>query len=298
VLGKYIEDLDSKDLNISIWGGDIKLNDINLKKDIFSMFKVPLDLIFGQIGELHIRVPWKNLGSSPVEVTINDIQIVVRPKQQADWEELPTLSTDFKLKEEAISEFAGKLFAELLKTEEELSKESGMFGGLVSRIIDNLQVSLTNMHLRIENEDDNNPINQFSLGISLQAIDLFTTNRQWEKKFIDRSLPENKDEPMFKRLEIVNFGVYYKTSETSLISTLGSQEDMEGVLKTFFNDFDAAGRYQKYEDYYLLEPIILLMKLRQNEPQTALKNNESIVDVDIDLKAFGICLQKSQFDNI
>ena len=100
-----------------------------------------------------------------------------------------------------------------------------MFGGLVSRIIDNLQVSLTNMHLRIENEDDNNPINQFSLGISLQAIDLFTTNRQWEKKFIDRSLPENKDEPMFKRLEIVNFGVYYKTSETSLISTLGSQED-------------------------------------------------------------------------
>ena len=78
VLGKYIEDLDSKDLNISIWGGDIKLNDINLKKDIFSMFKGPLDLIFGQIGELHIRVPWKNLGSSPVEVTINDIQIVVR----------------------------------------------------------------------------------------------------------------------------------------------------------------------------------------------------------------------------
>ena len=78
VLGKYIEDLDSKDLNISIWGGDIKLNDINLKKDIFNMYKVPLDLIFGQIGELHIRVPWKNLGSSPVEVTISDIQIVVR----------------------------------------------------------------------------------------------------------------------------------------------------------------------------------------------------------------------------
>ena len=78
VLGKYIEDLDSKDLNISIWGGDIKLKDINLKKDIFDMFKVPLDLIFGQIGELHICVPWKNLGSSPVEVTISDIQIVVR----------------------------------------------------------------------------------------------------------------------------------------------------------------------------------------------------------------------------
>ena len=90
------------------------------------MYKVPLDLIFGQIGELHIRVPWKNLGSSPVEVTISDIQIVVRkcfkrnsnryigPKQQSDWEELPTITNDFKLKEEAISEFANKLFTELL----------------------------------------------------------------------------------------------------------------------------------------------------------------------------------------
>lgn len=56
-----------------------------------------------------------------------------------------------------------------------------MFGGLVSKIVDNLQVSLTNLHIRIENEDDNNPINQFSLGISLQAIDLYTTNRKWER---------------------------------------------------------------------------------------------------------------------
>ena len=78
VLGQYIENLDSKDLSVSIWGGDIQLSDINLKRDIFAQFKVPLDLIFGQIGDLHIKVPWKNLGSSPVEVTIENIQIVVR----------------------------------------------------------------------------------------------------------------------------------------------------------------------------------------------------------------------------
>ena len=73
VLGEYIENLDSKDLNVSIWGGDILLRDINLKRNLFEKFKIPLSLIFGQIGELHIKVPWKNLGSSPVEVTIEDI---------------------------------------------------------------------------------------------------------------------------------------------------------------------------------------------------------------------------------
>lgn len=102
-----------------------------------------------------------------------------------------------------------------------------MFGGLVSKIVDNLQVSLTNLHLRIENEDDNNPINQFSLGISLQAIDLYTTNRKWDKVYVDLTLPENKEEPMFKMLHVVNFGVYYKTRENSLISTMPDEEEME-----------------------------------------------------------------------
>ena len=36
------------------------------------------------------------------------------PKQQADWEELPTLSNDYTLKEQAISEYANKIFSELL----------------------------------------------------------------------------------------------------------------------------------------------------------------------------------------
>lgn len=60
-----------------------------------------------------------------------------------------------------------------------------------------------------------------------------------------------------------------------------------------FTEFDATGRYQKYEDDYLLEPILLLVKLRLNEPQVALKNEESLVEVDVDLKSFGVCLQKS-----
>ena len=34
-LGTYIQDLDSKDLNVSIWSGDIKLTNVKLRTDIF-----------------------------------------------------------------------------------------------------------------------------------------------------------------------------------------------------------------------------------------------------------------------
>jgi vacuolar protein sorting-associated protein 13A/C len=36
VLGKYIQDLNSSDLNVSIWSGALKLQNIKLRSDIFT----------------------------------------------------------------------------------------------------------------------------------------------------------------------------------------------------------------------------------------------------------------------
>lgn len=53
------------------------------------------------------------------------------------------------------------------KTAEEKAKDSGMMSSLVTKIVDNLQIKLTNMHIRIENEDAVDRNNQFSLGVTL-----------------------------------------------------------------------------------------------------------------------------------
>ena len=53
-LGEYVTGLSKEDLSVSIWGGDIVLHDVMLKKDIFTKFKMPLELIYGQIGYLRI----------------------------------------------------------------------------------------------------------------------------------------------------------------------------------------------------------------------------------------------------
>ena len=53
-LGEYVEGLSREDLNVSIWGGDIELNDVKLKKDLFQKFKLPLALIYGKIGRLRL----------------------------------------------------------------------------------------------------------------------------------------------------------------------------------------------------------------------------------------------------
>ena len=167
-LGEYVTGLSRQDLSVSIWGGDIELNDVLLKKDIFTKFKLPLELIYGQIGYLRIQCPWRHLGSKPVNVEVRDIWLVVQPKTDSSkWESVVTLETSFEKKEQLIREMAKSLFDEMIKTAEEKAKDAGMTAGLITKIVDNIQINIKNLHLRVENEDTLENDNSFSLGITL-----------------------------------------------------------------------------------------------------------------------------------
>lgn len=114
-LGEYVVGLRKEDLSVSIWGGDIELNDVQLKKDIFTKLKLPLQLVYGQIGYLRIQIPWRSLSSKPVVVEIRDVWMVVKPKTESSkWESVETLETSFAKKEELIREMAQELFEEMI----------------------------------------------------------------------------------------------------------------------------------------------------------------------------------------
>ena len=78
ILGQYITGLNRNDLSVSMWSGDVRLHNVKLRNDIFQQFKLPLDLVFGQIGELQVSLPWSSIGSKPVDVLVGDMFIVVR----------------------------------------------------------------------------------------------------------------------------------------------------------------------------------------------------------------------------
>ncbi len=67
-------------------------------------------------------------------------------------------------------------------------------------------------------ESYENPNNKFSLGITLKEITVHTTNHLWEKEFFDRTKDQNQEKPVFKVLNIVKLGLYWKTKEEKFIS--------------------------------------------------------------------------------
>ena len=135
-----------------------------------------------------------------------------------------------------------------------------MTAGLITKIVDNIQVSLKNLHLRVEHEDTIVEDNSFSLGITLQEMDLYTTDESWNRIYLDRTKQQNKDKAMNKVLKIHNFGVYYKTKERSLISQAPSDEDRKAYLN-MFGTYDENGCCIKQAEDYLIIPLRLEVKL-------------------------------------
>lgn len=80
VLGQFIQDLDKNALSVSVWSGNISLKNVRLKNDLFQQFKLPLQMVFGQIGNLTITVPWKAIGSKPVDVVVENVLATVSPQ--------------------------------------------------------------------------------------------------------------------------------------------------------------------------------------------------------------------------
>lgn len=81
--GDYIEGIDSNNLKVGIWGGDVVIENVSLKEGIIDMLNLPVELRFSHIGKLTLKVPWKNLSSAPVEVYLDGVYLVLSPKHQS-----------------------------------------------------------------------------------------------------------------------------------------------------------------------------------------------------------------------
>jgi vacuolar protein sorting-associated protein 13A/C len=121
------------------------------------------------------------------------------PKSKEDWEIIDTYETSQELKEQLLSHLALTLFQELTRTFESEQQKRGFFKNMGAKILDNLQFTIKNVHIRFENCGDKalasgkkNPLgDNFCIGMTLKEISAHTTDEGWGKTFVDRTLEEN-----------------------------------------------------------------------------------------------------------
>lgn len=183
-LGMYVKNFDPTQLKVGIWSGDVKLRDLELRKEALDQLKLPINVIEGHLGELTLTIPWSNLRGAPVKVVIEDVFLLASPKEEAEYNEEEEERRKQRLKMEKLDS------AELLKersqeglSSEEQKRTQSFTESLVTKIVDNLQVTVRNIHVRYE-DAISAPGHPFALGVTLEEFSAVSTDGEWNPTFI------------------------------------------------------------------------------------------------------------------
>ncbi|ROT38314.1 vacuolar protein sorting-associated protein [Sodiomyces alkalinus F11] len=183
-LGMYVKNFDPGQLKVGIWSGDVKLRNLELRKEALDQLKLPINVIEGHLGELTLVIPWSNLGGAPVKVFIEDVFLLASPKEDAAYDEEEEERRRQRIKMEKLDS------AELLKersqmglSEAEEKKNQSFTQSLVTKIVDNLQVTVKNIHIRYE-DSLSAPGHPFAIGLTLQEFSAVSTDGKWTPTFI------------------------------------------------------------------------------------------------------------------
>ena len=186
-LGVYIQNFDPKQLNVGIWSGDVKLRNLELRKEALDQLKLPINVVEGHIGLLTLVIPWSNLKGKPVKVFIEDVFLLAAPKEDAAYDEEEEEKRKQAVKMEKLEN------AEILKersgdglSQEEQQKNQSFTDSLVTKIVDNLQVTIKNIHVRYE-DAISAPGHPFALGFTLEEFSAVSTDGEWKPTFIQTS---------------------------------------------------------------------------------------------------------------
>ncbi|XP_069383471.1 intermembrane lipid transfer protein VPS13C isoform X4 [Paralichthys olivaceus] len=291
-IGDYVENLDKSQLKIGIWGGNVVLENLRVKENALSEFDVPFKVKAGQIGKLTLKIPWKNLYNDAVVATLDGLYLLVVPGATGSQLESCPYAIKFDAaKEEHYQQEAKQ--RELQRIEEALQmaarrkkpqeeKKDTLKEKLATQVIKNLQVKISSIHLRFE-DDLSDPERPLSMGVTLSELSLQTTDESWKSCILNEAA---KIIYKLGRLEClcaywnVNSQMFYKRS----------WEDIVDQLKSGISSSD-----QQLPHYqYIFKPIFASAKMCIN-PNAELELKSPKAKLHLEVQNIALEMTKPQY---
>lgn len=251
-LGMYVKNFDAKQLNVGIWNGDVKLRDLELRKEALDQLHLPVNVVEGHLGQLTMSIPWTNLRGKPVKINIEDVFLLAAPKEEEEFNDEEEDKRAHAVKIEKLEN------AELLKernteglSQEEQKKSQSFTESLTTAIVDNLQVSIKRIHIRYE-DSISAPGHPFALGLTLHEFSAVSTDKDWRPSFIQLSSSTTN------KLVVLGALAFYWNTDASLFGTgkgaaIGAEaqgSDHTDMIEKFKEALDSENPQQ-----YMLKPV-------------------------------------------
>ncbi|KAL4216396.1 Vacuolar protein [Mactra antiquata] len=283
-LGDFVENLDKSQLKLGIWGGDVVLNELDLKESALDDLDLPVKVKAGHIGKLTLKIPWKNLYTEPVVATIDGLYALAVPnvgiKYNAEKEEKEKQAAKQK-KLQALEE-AKKIEAEKDKPKE--VKKDSFAEKFATQVIKNLQVEVRNIHVRYEDRYTN-PKQPFSIGVTLQELLFRTTDETWKPCIIKEAVSQ-----IYKLVKLESLAVYWN-SRTELYEGRDKTEILKSLKSALQQD-------EKSQFQYLVRPISSVAHLKLNTKPQDQEFTIPKIFLTIIFDEISVCLAKIQYNDV
>jgi vacuolar protein sorting-associated protein 13A/C len=233
VLGKYVEGLTSENLKLGVFSGKIEFHNLKLKDSALDELNLPIQVKKGSLKKLRVKVPWTQLESKPVEVIIDGVYLLACPLDLSQCtpdisKKMVFASKQQKLQalDDAITMAVGQDHANA--GAKSSAQSASYLQQLTTCILDNLEVSLTNVHIRYEDAySDSGSI--FCAGVTLDEILLTTSDDSWNAKFVKRDAATRSSTAIHKIGNINNCGLYWNSNAQSHANMFNA--DWEEVMQ-------------------------------------------------------------------
>ncbi|XP_075939319.1 intermembrane lipid transfer protein VPS13C isoform X3 [Anarhichas minor] len=281
-IGDYVENLDKSQLKIGIWGGNVVLENLKVKENALSEFDVPFKVKAGQIGKLTLKIPWKNLYNDAVVATLDGLYLLVVPGATIKYDAAKEERDQQEAKQRELQRIEEALQLAARREKPQENKKDTFAEKLATQVIKNLQVKISSIHLRYE-DDLSDPQRPLSMGVTLSELSLQTTDENWKSCILNEAA---KIIYKLGRLDClcaywnVNSPIFYK----------GSWEDIVNQLKCGISSKD-----QELPHYqYIFKPIFASAKMCIN-PNAELELKTPKANLHLEVQNIAIEMTKPQY---
>ncbi|KAK3591108.1 hypothetical protein CHS0354_035920 [Potamilus streckersoni] len=283
-LGKYIQNLNSSSLKISVFNGDVELKGLQLKPEALVELDLPIEVKAGYVGLIKFAIPWTRLFSTSIHIQIQDVYVLAGPITDRQYDPELERGLQNAIKRQMLETLQTSAVNNMVNTADE---NPGFFEKVYTYIINNLQVSIGNIHVRYE-DTMTNPDHPFACGVMLKHLRAQTTDSRWQQAQVDSS-----STLIHKLLSLEELSVYWNpyVPEQHLLKSRLNTDGWRNLLKT------AIDSHQIFEEDFdfIVEPISA-----QTRVIISKDNNLTMPKIfsDITLQEIEILLSRQQFLNL
>ncbi|OMP08180.1 hypothetical protein COLO4_06705 [Corchorus olitorius] len=247
---------------------------MQLKPEALNALKLPVKVKAGFLGSVKLKVPWSRLGQDPVLVSLDRIFLLAEP---ATFVEGCT--------EDAIQE-----------AKKSRVRNKSWLGSLISTIIGNLKLSISNIHIRYEDLESNLG-HPFAAGVMLEKLSAVTVDDSGKETFVTGGSLDR----IQKSVQLDRLALYLDSDIVPWHIDKQWEDLVPSEWDQVFRFGTKDGRPADHpveEHTYILQPVTgnaKYSKLRQNE---YFDSNEPLQKAVVNLDDVTLCLSKDGYRDI